>query len=161
MRQDFFKYQAQTSPHPLALEISHAEGSYIYDTSGKAHLDFVAGVSANTLGHSHPRITNALKNQIDKYMHVMVYGEYIQAPAVELAKLLAKHLPESLNTTYLVNSGTEAIEGSLKLARRATGRSELIYAHQAYHGNTMGSMSVMGFEERKNAFKPLFRIVIP
>jgi len=155
MRQDFFKYQAQTSPHPLALEISHAEGSYIYDTSGKAHLDFVAGVSANTLGHSHPRITNALKNQIDKYMHVMVYGEYIQAPAVELAKLLAKHLPESLNTTYLVNSGTEAIEGSLKLARRATGRSELIYAHQAYHGNTMGSMSVMGFEERKNAFKPL------
>lgn len=155
MRQDFFKYQAQTSPHPLALEISHAEGSYIYDTSGKAHLDFVAGVSANTLGHSHPRITKALKNQIDKYMHVMVYGEYIQAPAVELAKLLAKHLPESLNTTYLVNSGTEAIEGSLKLARRATGRSELIYAHQAYHGNTMGSMSVMGFEERKNAFKPL------
>lgn len=155
MRQDFFKYQAQTSPHPLALEISHAKGSYIYDTSGKAHLDFVAGVSANTLGHSHPRITTALKKQLDKYMHVMVYGEYIQAPAVELTKLLAANLPESLNTTYLVNSGTEAIEGALKLARRATGRSELIYANHAYHGNTMGSMSVMGFEERKNAFKPL------
>lgn len=155
MRQDFFKYQAQTSPHPLALEISHADGCYIYDTSGKAHLDFVAGVSANTLGHGHPRITTALKKQIDKYMHVMVYGEYIQAPAVELAKLLAKHLPENLNTTYLVNSGTEAIEGSLKLVRRATGRGELLYAHHAYHGNTMGSMSVMGFEERKNAFKPL------
>lgn len=155
MRQDFFTYQAQTSPFPLALEISHAKGSYIYDTSGNAHLDFVAGVSACTLGHSHPRITSALKKQIDKYMHVMVYGEYIQSPAVELAKLLAELLPESLNTTYLVNSGTEAIEGSLKLARRATGRSELIYAHQAYHGNTMGSMSVMGFEERKNAFKPL------
>lgn len=155
MRQDFFTYQAQTSPFPLALEISHAKGSYIYDTSGNAHLDFVAGVSACTLGHSYPRITSALKKQIDKYMHVMVYGEYIQSPAVELAKLLAELLPESLNTTYLVNSGTEAIEGSLKLARRATGRSELIYAHQAYHGNTMGSMSVMGFEERKNAFKPL------
>lgn len=155
MRQDFFTYQAQTSPFPLALEISHAKGSYIYDTSGNAHLDFVAGVSACTLGHSHPRITSALKKQIDKYMHVMVYGEYIQSPAVELAKLLAELLPESLNTTYLVNSGTEAIEGALKLARRATGRSELIYAHQAYHGNTMGSMSVMGFEERKNAFKPL------
>lgn len=155
MRQDFFTYQAQTSPFPLALEISHAKGSYIYDTSGNAHLDFVAGVSACTLGHGHPRITSALKKQIDKYMHVMVYGEYIQSPAVELAKLLAEQLPESLNTTYLVNSGTEAIEGSLKLARRATGRTELIYAHQAYHGNTMGSMSVMGFEERKNAFKPL------
>lgn len=155
MREDFFKYQAQTTPTPLAVEVSHAKGSYIYDTDGNKHLDFVAGVSACTLGHSHPRITEAIKNQVDKYMHVMVYGEYIQAPAVELAKLLAKHLPESLNTSYLVNSGTEAIEGSLKLARRATGRTELIYANRAYHGNTMGSMSVMGFEERKNAFKPL------
>lgn len=155
MKKDFFKFQAQTTPHPLAMEISHAQGSYIFDSEGNKHLDFVAGVSACTLGHSHPRITSALKKQIDKYMHVMVYGEYIQAPAVSLAKLLAEHLPENLNTTYLVNSGTEAIEGSLKLARRATGRSELIYAHHAYHGNTMGSMSVMGFEERKNAFKPL------
>lgn len=155
MKKEFFKFQAQTTPHPLAMEISHAQGSYIFDSEGNKHLDFVAGVSACTLGHSHPRITSALKKQIDKYMHVMVYGEYIQAPAVSLAKLLAEHLPENLNTTYLVNSGTEAIEGSLKLARRATGRSELIYAHHAYHGNTMGSMSVMGFEERKNAFKPL------
>lgn len=155
MKDDFYKYQAQTTPHPLAVEISHAEGSYIYDTDGNKHLDFVSGVSACTLGHSHPRITTAIKNQVDKYMHVMVYGEYIQAPAVALAKLLAEHLPESLDTTYLVNSGTEAIEGSLKLARRATGRSELLYAQRAYHGNTMGSMSVMGFEERKEAFKPL------
>ena len=155
MKNDFYKYQAQTTPHPLALEISHANGSYIYDTSGKKHLDFVAGVSACTLGHCHPSVVAAIKNQAEKYLHVMVYGEYIQEPAVELAKLLAKNLPESLDTTYLVNSGTEAIEGALKLARRATGRTEILYAKNAYHGNTMGSMSVMGFEERKNAFKPL------
>lgn len=154
-RDDFFKYQAQTSPHPLAMEVSHAKGSYIYDRSGNAHLDFVAGVSACTLGHSHPRITTAIKNQVDRYLHVMVYGEYIQGPAVDLAKLLAQNLPDSLNTTYLVNSGTEAIEGALKLARRATGRTALVYAHHAYHGNTMGSMSVMGYEARKEAFKPL------
>lgn len=155
MIEDFYKYQAQTTPHPLALEISHAEGSYIYDTSGKKHLDFVAGVSACTLGHCHPRVVSAIKNQAEKYLHVMVYGEYIQEPSVELAKLLAENLPKNLNTTYLVNSGTEAIEGALKLARRATGRTQLLYANNAYHGNTMGSMSVMGFEERKNAFKPL------
>jgi len=155
MKNDFFKYQAQTTPHPLSLEISHAEGSYIYDTSGKKHLDFVAGVSACTLGHCHPRVVSAIKNQADKYLHVMVYGEYIQEPSVELAKLLAKNLPQNLNTTYLVNSGTEAIEGALKLARRATGRTQILYANNAYHGNTMGSMSVMGYEERKNAFKPL------
>lgn len=155
MIEDFYKYQAQTTPHPLGLEISHAEGSYIYDTSGNKHLDFVAGVSACTLGHCHPRVVSAIKNQVEKYLHVMVYGEYIQEPAVELAKLLSENLPKNLNTTYLVNSGTEAIEGALKLARRATGRTQILYAHNAYHGNTMGSMSVMGFEERKNAFKPL------
>lgn len=155
MKADFLKYQAQTTPHPSAMEISHAKGSYIYDTSGKAHLDFVAGVSACSLGHCHPKITHAIKEQIDSYMHVMVYGEYIQKPTVKYAKLLASHLPENLNCTYLVNSGTEAIEGALKLARRATGRSELIAAHHAYHGSTMGSLSVMGFEKRKRAFRPL------
>ncbi len=155
MKSDFFTYQAQTSPHPLAMEISHANGSYIYDSNNKAYLDFVAGVSANSLGHNHPKVVNAIKNQLDKYMHVMVYGEYIQEPAVELAKLLAKHLPKSLETTYLTNSGTEAIEGALKLAKRFTGRSQIIAAKHAYHGNTMGSMSVMGYEERKQAFRPL------
>src|SRR5690606_8109881 len=155
MTSDFLAYQAQTSPHPLAMEVSHAEGSYIYDTNNKAYLDFVAGVSACSLGHRHPKVVQAIKDQLDKYMHVMVYGEYIQQPAVELAKLLAKHLPKSLDCTYLVNSGTEAIEGALKLARRATGRSQIIAAHHAYHGNTMGSMSVMGYEERKQAFRPL------
>ena len=155
MKKDFFTYQAQTSPHPLALEISHAKGSYIYDKSGGKHLDFVAGVSACTLGHCHPRVVSAIKNQTEKYLHVMVYGEYIQDPAVALSKLLAENLPSNLNTTYLVNSGTEAIEGALKLARRATGRTQILYANHAYHGNTMGSMSVMGYEDRKNAFKPL------
>ena len=137
------------------MEISHAEGSYIYDANNKAYLDFVAGVSACTLGHKHPKVVTALKTQIDSYLHVMVYGEYIQKPAVELTKLLAKHLPKSLEKTYLTNSGTEAIEGALKLAKRATGRSQIIAAKKAYHGNTMGSMSVMGFEERKQAFRPL------
>jgi len=155
LSEDFLKYQAQTTPHPLAMEISHAEGCYIYDTNYKAYLDFVAGVSACSLGHKHPKVVKAIKQQLDKYLHVMVYGEYIQEPAVELTKLLAKHLPESLETTYLTNSGTEAIEGALKLARRATGRSQIIAAKHAYHGNTMGSMSVMGYEERKQAFRPL------
>ncbi len=155
MKDDFFKYQAQTTSHPLALEIAHAKGSYIYDTDGNAHLDFVAGVSACCLGHCHPKVVQAIKSQTDKYMHVMVYGEYVQEPAVAYTKLLASHLPKNLETTYLVNSGTEAIEGALKLARRYTGRSELIAANNAYHGNTMGSLSVTGYEARKSAFRPL------
>src|SRR5690554_118648 len=155
MNKDFFTYQAQTSPHPLALSISHAKGSYIYDSEGNKHLDFAAGVSACTLGHCHPRVIEATKKQIDKYLHVMVYGEYIQEPALNLTKLLAQHLPNSLKTTYLVNSGTEAIEGSLKLARRVTGRTEIIYGNNAYHGNTMGSMSIMGSKERRAPFEPL------
>ncbi len=155
MKKDFFKYQTQTTTHPLAMEVDYAKGSYIYDTEGQKHLDFVAGVSACPLGHCHPKITEAVKSQLDKYLHVMVYGEYILEPAVDLTKLLAQHLPSTLQTTYLVNSGTEAIEGSMKLARRATGRTEIIYAHNAYHGNTLGSLSVMGFEERKKAFQPL------
>lgn len=155
MNNDFLKYQAQTTPYPLGMEVSHAIGSYIYDTNNKKYLDFVAGVSACTLGHQHPRVNNAIKNQLDKYSHVMVYGEYSQSPAVEYCKLLADHLPYPLKKTYLVNSGTEATEGALKLARRITGRSQLISCHNAYHGNTMGSLSVMGFEERKQIFRPL------
>jgi acetylornithine/N-succinyldiaminopimelate aminotransferase len=155
LKEDFFKHQAQTTPHPLAMEISHAKGSYIYDTTGRAHLDFVAGVSACTLGHCHPRVVEAIKNQTEKYLHVMVYGEYIQEPAVKFTKLLAQHLPENLSTTYLTNSGTEAIEGAIKLAKRVTGRSQIISAHNAYHGNTLGSLSIMGYEERKSVFRPL------
>ena len=155
MNNDFQKYQAQTSPYPLGMEVSHAIGSYIYDTNNKKYLDFVAGVSACTLGHQNKRVNDAIKNQLDKYSHVMVYGEYSQNPAVEFCKLLASLLPKPLEKTYLVNSGTEATEGALKLARRVTGRSQLISCNNAYHGNTMGSMSVMGFEERKRAFRPL------
>ncbi len=155
MNSDFIKYQAQTSPYPLGMEVSYAKGSYIYDTNNKKYLDFVAGVSACTLGHQNFRVNQAIKDQLDKYSHVMVYGEYSQSPAVEYCKLMASLLPETLNKTYLVNSGTEAIEGALKLARRVTGRSQLISCFDAYHGNTMGSMSVMGKEERKQAFRPL------
>lgn len=155
MKEDFLKYQAQTTPHPLALEVEHAEGCYIHTTDGKAHLDFVAGVSACSLGHSHPKIVSAIKEQAGKYLHVMVYGEYVQKPAVELTKLLAENLPDPLSKTYLVNSGTEAIEGSMKLARKATGRTEIIAAKKAYHGNTMGSLSLMDYEERIKPFRPL------
>ncbi|HET8839650.1 MAG TPA: aminotransferase class III-fold pyridoxal phosphate-dependent enzyme [Flavobacteriaceae bacterium] len=155
MKNDFLKYQAQTTTHPLGLEISHAAGSYIFATNGKAYLDFVAGVSACGLGHCHPKLIDAVKQQLEKYWHVMVYGEYAQKPAVEFSKLLASLLPSPLEKTYLVNSGTEAIEGSLKLARRFTGRSEIIAAKNAYHGNTMGSLSLMDFDERQAPFRPL------
>ena len=137
------------------MQISYALGSYIYSCDNKKYLDFVAGVSACALGHQPKRVNDAIKNQLDRYSHVMVYGEYSQSPAVEYCKLLASLLPKPLEKTYLVNSGTEACEGALKLARRITGRSQLISCNNAYHGNTMGSMSVMGFEERKQVFRPL------
>ncbi|MEN8789495.1 MAG: aminotransferase class III-fold pyridoxal phosphate-dependent enzyme [Flavobacteriaceae bacterium] len=155
MDKDFLKYQAQTTTTPLGLTVSHAQGSYIYDTAGRAHLDFVAGVSACGLGHCHPRIVRAIKEQSEKYLHVMVYGEYVQDPALRLTKSLANILPDPLEMTYLVNSGTEAIEGAIKLARRYTGRSEIIAARNAYHGNTMGSLSLMSHEEQKAPFRPL------
>ncbi|MEE9407446.1 MAG: aspartate aminotransferase family protein [Polaribacter sp.] len=155
MKSDFFKYQAQTSPHPLAIEVSHAKGSYIYDTSNKKYLDFVAGVSANSLGHSHPKVINAVKKQLDTYAHVMVYGEFIQKPQVDLCKLLVENSPKNLDAVYITNSGTEATEGALKLAKRVTGRAEIIAAKQSYHGNTQGAMSVSGVERQNQAFRPL------
>lgn len=155
MKDDFLKHQGQTTPHPLAIEISHANGSYIYDSNGKAMLDFVAGVSANSLGHNHPKVNEAIKNQLAQYTHVMVYGEFIQKPQVELCKALATTLPPNLSSVYLVNSGTEATEGALKLAKRFTGRSEIIAAKNAYHGNTQGAMSVCGAEQQNRAFRPL------
>jgi acetylornithine/succinyldiaminopimelate/putrescine aminotransferase len=155
LKSDFFKYQAQTSTQPLAIEISHANGSYIYDVHGKEYLDFVAGVSANSLGHNHPKVSEAIKNQVDKYAHVMVYGEFIQQPQVELCKQLASTLPENLSTVYITNSGTEATEGALKLAKRVTGRAEIIAAKNSYHGNTQGAMSVSGVERQNAAFRPL------
>ena len=155
LREDFLKYQAKTTPYPLGITVDHAQGSYVYDTDGKAYLDFVAGVSACSVGHCHPNVVEAIKTQAERYLHVMVYGEFAQEPAVNLAKELAAELPESLAVTYLVNSGTEAIEGALKLAKRITGRGELIAAHKAYHGSTHGALSLLGAEEQKKAYRPL------
>ena len=155
MKSDFLKYQAQTSTHPLSIEISHANGSYIYDTSNKKYLDFVAGVSANSLGHNHPKVTKAIKDQIDSYTHVMVYGEFIQKPQVELCKALAKTFPNKEVSVYITNSGTEATEGALKLVKRVTNRFEIVAAKNSYHGNTQGAMSVSGSEIQNRAFRPL------
>ncbi len=151
----FKKHQAQTFPFPSCLEVESARGSNIYDVNGKQYLDFVAGVSANTLGHSNPIIINAVNEQLNKYTHVMVYGEYVQSPQYKLAKLLADNLPENLSTTYFTNSGTEAIEGAMKLAKRATGRSEIISCKDSYHGSTQGALSIMGNEEHKAKYRPL------
>ncbi len=155
MFKDFKKYQAQTSPYPMGVKVSHAQGSYIYDQNGKAYLDFVAGVSANALGHRPKVVIEAIKNQLEHYMHVMVYGEFVQEPQVKLCAKMAQLLSGDLSVTYLVNSGTEATEGALKLAKLYTGRSEIIAARRSYHGNTQGSMSVMDYPERKNPFMPL------
>ncbi|NCF30503.1 MAG: aminotransferase class III-fold pyridoxal phosphate-dependent enzyme [Bacteroidetes bacterium] len=155
MLEDFLKYQAKTTPHPLGLEIEHASGSYLYDTQGKSYLDFVAGVSALPLGHSHPKVVSALKSQIEKYMHVMVYGEFAQAPAVALCKTLVELLPKNHEVIYLTNSGTEAIEGALKLAKRVTQRSGLVAAHRSYHGSTHGALSLLGYEQQKKGYRPL------
>lgn len=159
MQKEFFKYQAQTTPFASGFEVERAEGSYIYDTNKNKYLDFVAGVSANTLGHSHPKIVQAIKTQADKYLHVMVYGEYAQQMPVQLCELLAQSTPEPLEVTYLVNSGAEAIEGSLKLAKRYTGREEIISFKNSYHGNTHGALSVSGNEYHKREFRPLLPLV--
>lgn len=159
MNTDFYTYQAQTTPYASGFEVEKAEGSYIYGKNGRKYLDFVAGVSANTLGHSHPKIVNAIKEQADKYLHVMVYGEYAQEKPVELCKLLAAATPEPLEVTYLVNSGAEAIDGALKLAKRYTGREEIISMKNSYHGNTHGALSVSGNEIHKREFRPLLPLV--
>ena len=151
----FKKHQAQTFPNPSCLEIASAKGSYIIDVKGKKHLDFVAGVSACTLGHSNPIITDPIRDQLDKYTHVMVYGEYVQYAQYRLSKLLSDHLPKGLDTTYFTNSGTESIEGAIKLAKRATGRSEIISCENSYHGSTQGALSIMGNEGYKSRYRPL------
>ena len=155
MLEVFKKYQAQTTENPLGLVIKKAKGCYIYDNKGNKYLDFVAGVSANVLGHSNRKIIRAIKSQARSYLHVMVYGEFALSPAVEYCKKLSEVLPEPLNSTYLVNSGTEAIEAAIKLARAYTGRTKIIAAQDAYHGNTMGSLSLMSFKERMTPFEPL------
>ena len=159
MQTDFFKYQAQTTPFAAGFEVEKASGSFIYGKNGKKYLDFVAGVSANTLGHSHPKIVEAIKMQAEKYLHVMVYGEYAQEMPVKLCKFLAESTPEPLEVTYLVNSGAEAIDGALKLAKRYTGREEIISMKNSYHGNTHGALSVSGNEYHKREFRPLLPMI--
>ena len=151
----FKTHQAQTFPFPSCLQIKSAKGSYIIDKDDKEYLDFVAGVSACTLGHSNPIIISAIKDQLEKYMHVMVYGEFIQSPQYKLAQLLSENLPLKLNCTYFTNSGTEAIEGAMKLAKRKTGRSEIISCKNSYHGSTQGALSIMGNEKKKMKYRPL------
>ena len=143
------------SSSPLGIEIEKAEGIYIYDKTGKEYIDLVSGVSVSNVGHRHPKVVAAIKDQLSKYMHLMVYGEYIQSPQVQLAKMLTEHLPENLNSVYFVNSGSEAIEGAMKLAKRYTGRTEMIAFKNAYHGGTQGALSVLGNESLKFAFRPL------
>ena len=155
VKESFIKHQGQTTPYPLGIEVASAKGMYITDKSGKTYLDLVAGVSACTIGHCHPRVVKAVQDQAEKYMHVMVYGEFIQDPQLDLAKKLASLLPDTLNCTYFVNSGVEAIEASMKLAKRFTGRSEIISCKNSYHGSTQGALSIMGTETYKQKFRPL------
>ena len=151
----FKKHQAQTFPFPSAIEITSAKGNYLIDSDGFKYLDFVAGVSVNTLGHCNKYINESVKKQIDNYSHVMVYGEFVQQPQTKLAKLLSENLPKSLSCSYFVNSGTEAIEGALKLAKRYTGKSKIISFEKSYHGSTAGSLSIMGYENQKSNYRPL------
>lgn len=154
-RQLFLRSVAQTSPEPMMLEIDHAEGIYMFDTIGKKYLDLIAGISVSNLGHCNPAVNNAIKTQLEKYTHLMVYGEFIQAPQVELAAWLSSQLPGKLDSCFFVNSGSEAVEGALKLARRHTGRKEILSCVDAYHGSTMGALSAGGSELYKRAFRPL------
>jgi acetylornithine/N-succinyldiaminopimelate aminotransferase len=155
LRQLFLHHVAQTSVAPIALEIESAEGCTITDTSGKKFIDLIGGISVAHVGHRHPRVTEAIKNQVDRYMHVMVYGEFIQAPQVRYATLLTDHLPHTLDSVYFTNSGAEAIEGAMKLAKRVTGRTGIIGFEQSYHGSTQGALSIIGSEYWRNAFRPL------
>lgn len=155
MIKDFLQFQGQTNQSPYLIEVDHADGIYIFDKQGKAFMDMIAGVAVNNIGHRHPRVLEALKNQLNKHLHVMVYGEFIQDAQLNFAKKLSSLLPQSLNTVYVVNSGTEANEAALKLAKRVTGRTELVSFRGSYHGSTHGSMSVSGNEVKKQAFRPL------
>lgn len=154
-RQQFLKHLAQTSPEPLLLDIDYGEGMYLYDAAGKKYMDLIAGIGVSSLGHRHPQVVEAIKSQADRYLHTMVYGEYVLDPQVQLATLLAKNLPASLDSVYFVNSGAEATEGAMKLAKRSTGRFEIIACRNAYHGSTQGAASLMSEPYFTRAFRPL------
>jgi acetylornithine/N-succinyldiaminopimelate aminotransferase len=154
-RQLFLQHLGQTSIAPLMLEIVRAKGIYMYGPDGKKYIDLISGVSVSNTGHCHPRVVEAVKNQVDMYMHLMVYGEFIQSPQVKYAERLSEILPPSLNSCYFVNSGSEAVEGALKLAKRFTGKSRIISFRNSYHGSTHGALSIQGSEVYRNAFRPL------
>jgi acetylornithine/succinyldiaminopimelate/putrescine aminotransferase len=155
LRQMFLRHVAQTSPSPLGIEIARAEGIYLYEPSGKRYIDLIGGISVCNTGHRHPRVVQAIKDQADRYLHILVYGELIQSPQVRYATLLAANLPASLNSIYFTNSGAEATEGAMKLAKRVTGRTEIVAFRQSYHGSTQGALSIMGDEYWRNAYRPL------
>lgn len=159
-REIFLKHVAQTSPSPLAFEITKAEGCLLYDVNGKEYIDLIGGISVANVGHRHPKVVEAIKKQLDAYMHVMVYGEFIESPQVQYAKLITDHLPASLNSVYFTNSGAEAIEGSMKLAKRVTNRTQIIAFRNSYHGSTQGALSIIGDEYWRNAFRPLLPDVL-
>ncbi|NOX45982.1 MAG: aspartate aminotransferase family protein [Chlorobi bacterium] len=154
-REIFYRNMGLPSTSPMGIEMEKADGIYIYDSEGKEFIDLVSGVSVSNIGHRHPKVIEAIHKQLEKYMHLMVYGEFIQSPQVQLAKNLTDHLPENLDAVYFVNSGSEAIEGALKLAKRFTNRSEIIAFKNAYHGGTHGALSILGNESLKFAFRPL------
>lgn len=155
MEQSFFNHVAQTSDDPIGLEVEHAEGTYIYTTDGSRYVDFISGIAVNNLGHRHPTVVKAVKEQVDKHLHVMVYGEYIQKPQAEYAQLLTDQLPQALNRIYFTNSGTEAVEGALKLAKKHTGRHKMVAFNHGFHGDSHGSLSVTGRDVYRNPYKPL------
>lgn len=155
MKDKFLQYIAQTSDAPMGLEISHAEGPYLYTTDDQRFVDFISGIAVSSLGHRHPKVIEAIHKQVDKHLHVMVYGEFVQQPQVEFAELLTKNLPEELSQVYFVNSGTEANEGALKLAKKYTGRTKLVAFRDSYHGDTHGSLSVTGRDVYRDPYLPL------
>ena len=154
-RQLFLQHVAQTSPFPIGLEIAKASGIHMWDINGKSYIDLISGFSVCNIGHSNAAVIQAVKDQVDKYMHLIVYGEFIEAPQVAYAKLLTDHLPPTLNSVYFTNSGAEATEGAMKLCKRVTGRTKIIACNKAYHGSTQGALSIMGDEYWRNAFRPL------
>ena len=159
-RELFLRHVAQTSPAPLALEIVKADCCMLYDAAGKEYIDLIGGISVANIGHRHPKVIEGIQKQLDAYLHIMVYGEFIEAPQVQYAKLLTDHLPASLNSVYFTNSGSEAVEGAMKLAKRVTGRTQMAAFTNSYHGSTQGALSVMGDEYWRNAFRPLLPDVL-
>lgn len=154
-RELFLRHVAQTSTAPLALEITKAEGAVLRDANGKEYIDLIGGISVANVGHRHPKVIDAIHQQLDSYMHIMVYGEFVEAPQVQYAHFLARHLPGSLNSVFFTNSGAEAVEGAMKLAKRATNRTQIIACENSYHGSTQGALSIIGSEYWRNAYRPL------